>query len=1338
MDQQTKVVFISQGPDFEKQSPESYRISRTDRETYFKAFRSIREDTRVGLREGEMDAILYLWALEDSSCIEDCSGIVYLLQGMAAVKLKTKRVLLGAQFGNGLERCYLESWIGFERSLGLILPNTQVTAVYQEAALQETGTVVMQDWLRHLWAELQHATSKAHSVFYQNGKRHVYRVRPAKLTTGRELVKPGGTYLITGGCGGLGLLFAGHLARKQPVQLILSGRSPLDAAKQLKMKALEDLGCKVMYLQADVSDLAGMRAGLSGLKERFGKINGVIHAAGLTDSETVFTKEFSSFQRVLDPKIKGTLVLDELLQEETLDFICYFSSTSAIIGDFGSCDYAIANRFLMTYAHYRNQRLQKGELTGKAVTINWPLWRDGGMGFGDDENTRMYLKSSGQRILETEEGLNLFDRILAQNGSQYLIVAGQPGRVHRFLGLIKEQPVIAPPAISGATGGTLGQARGRRPEMKGLNLEQCLEWDLKQIIHRLLKIPRDKIERDVNLADFGFNSIGLTQFSIMLIKHYGIEELTPALFFKYSTIEKLIQYFLKQYQADIQKFYTEEVAVAAEPESPERGATVPVISQRKPATKARFMVRSNTLSTAEPIAIIGMSGRFPGARNIEELWEILVKGENMVREIPGERFDWREYYGDPQQEPGKINCQWCGCIDGADEFDPLFFELSPLEAESMDPRQRLLLQESWNALEDAGFGPEQLKGRRIGMFVGVEQGDYQFLTKGAGSVTSNHNGILAARLAYFLNLSGPVMAIDTACSSGLVAAHQAILSLRNNECDTAIAAGVNLLLTPGPFIGMCQVGMLSEDGKCYAFDKRANGMVPGEAVAVVVFKLLSKAEADGDPIYAVIKGSGINYDGRTNGITAPNGVSQTNLLKAVYEQYGVNPEEIEYIMTHGTATKLGDPVEINALYDAFKNYTKKQGYCAITSTKTNFGHTFAASGLVSLISLVQALRHEIIPASLHCEQENDYINWKESPFYVNKTNRPWPAGKIRTSAVSAFGMSGTNVHMVVQSYSGGEDLAYNRDTQAQFPYYLLGFSAKTEESLQEKIMDLIEVLQNKDYQAQELSQISYTLLEGRQHFNYRYAAVIQDREDAIYKLKQMNDKEKLPHLFQGKVPRNFRGQKVIEQYAQDLLKQSRTLIENPVQYREILLALADFYCQGFDLDWQQLYGPATLPRLHLPGYPFTREHYWAPEINILSNGENKTGMELIHPLLHQNISDLSEQRYSSTFTGREFFLADHIVKDQKVLPGVAYLEMARAAVEAATGSVTPVIVAAESWTEGQTRIQLKNIVWDRPLVVNDKPVQVNIGLFPEANGEITYEISSLLLSGDSPEEGEEA
>ena len=800
-------------------------------------------------------------------------------------------------------------------------------------------------------------------------------------------------------------------------------------------------------------------------------------------------------------------------------------------------------------------------------------------------------------------------------------------------------------------------------------------------------------------------------------------------------------------------FYRED-AVAPARITPNIAATVPlasIISKRKSVGRSGFTNGNIPPDVSEPIAIIGMSGRFPGARNIDELWTILATGRDMVREIPPERFDWRQYYGDPGRDPEKINSKWCGCLPGVSEFEPLFFEISPKEAETMDPRQRLLLQESWRALEDAGYGDRQLKIKKIGMFVGVEQGDYQLLIKDEGSITSNNNAILAARLAYFLNLSGPVMAIDTACSSGLVAAHQAVLSLRNDECDTAIAAGVNLILTPSSYLGMSRAGMLSEDGKCYAFDRRANGMVPGEAVAVVILKRLSRAEADGDPIYAVIRGSGINYDGKTNGITAPSGVSQTNLLKTVYDQYQVNPEGIQYIIAHGTGTKLGDPVEINALYDAFKDYTAyqgalgqgapKQGYCALTSTKTNFGHTFAASGLVSLISLVQALRHETIPASLHCEQENEYINWRKSPFYVNKANKPWPAenGKTRTGAVSAFGMSGTNAHIVVQSYSanGGGDTF-----QDEAPCYLVALSAKTGESLAEKITDLIDTLQNKDSREPDLAEISYTLLEGRQHFSHRCAVVVQGREDAVSVLQQADQGEKLPNLFQGKVPRDFKGQKAIEQYVQDLLSMSWNAKGNKAKYQEILYALADFYCQGYQPDWQQLYEGAKPRRIHLPAYPFIKEQYWLPEANrISSSGRARDGMTLnstmavftgsqaFHPLLHQNTSSFAQQRFSSTFTGEEFFLKDHIVKGQRVMPGVAYLEMARAAVEAALDATVDGVPAG-----ADTGIRLKNVIWARPIVVDAQPVRIHIGLFPEENGEITFEIYSVPDEGPTERE----
>ncbi|MGD8400282.1 MAG: SDR family NAD(P)-dependent oxidoreductase, partial [Bacillota bacterium] len=1161
-----QVIFIAQDTRYQKLSQQGYLVDRKERATYEEALRSVGEDY------GTADALLYMWAIEDSSCIRDYSCIFYLLQATASVPLKPKQLVLAAWFESALEQCYLESWIGFERSLGLVLPNTKIMTLLQKISQQNPNNP-SNDWLPQIAAELQ--IPQTRSVLYQKGKRYIKTIHPITLPSGKSKIREGATYLITGGCGGLGFLFAEHIAKIQPVNLILTGRSELNEGQKSKIKRLTDSGSRIRYLQADVCDAERMKEELLKVKADFGTILGVIHAAGVRGGDGILERDVQDFIAVSDPKIKGTLLLDEILKEEDLEFICYFSSAAAILGDFGSCDYAVGNRFQMAYATYRHLL----QLPGKAVAINWPLWRDGGMGFAEAETAKMYLKSSGQRYLEAEEGTLMFDRILAQDQTQCLVLAGQPGRVRRFLGLDGEPcPALAPAAL-----GALG--KGRRVEMKGLSLAQCVEWDLKEQISNLLKISREQLDIEENLADFGFDSISLAEFANALTNHYGIE-ITPALFFGYATIQKLTQYFLTQHQATLREFYREAVLSLA---GLENVSSVTAYFKRQTGA-SRFRTTVRRQNPPEPIAIIGMSGRFPGTRNIDEMWQILFQGRDVIGEIPAERFDWRQYYGDPAKEPGKTNCKWCGCIPGVSEFDPMFFEISPREAISMDPRQRLLLQEAWNALEDAGYGAKQIRSGKMGMFVGVEEGDYHLLAPAKASITSNHNAILASRLAYFLDLDGPVMALNTTCSSGLVAAHQACLSLRNRECDTAIAAGVSLLLAPDSLINMAQAGMLSGDGKCYTFDRRANGMVPGEAVAVVVFKRLAQAESDGDPIYAIIQGSGVNYDGKTNGITAPSGGAQTKLLKSVYDQCRVNPEDIEYIVTHGTGTKLGDPVEINALYDAFKSYTEKRNYCALTSTKPNFGHAFAASGIVGLISLVQAFRYETIPASLHCERENTYINWQESPFYVNKTRQPWPerSGKTRTGAISAFGMNGTNVHMVLNSYPPKAGGAFHEPA----PYYLLALSAKSKEALQEKVKAIVALLQIREWPEADLSRLSYTLLEGRQHFNFRCAVVFQGRDDVVYALTQVDKKEKLFNLFEGEVPRNFTGQKAMQEYLVDLIKQCRRMQNDREKYREKLYAVADLYRQGYEIPWDQMYERVKPCRMHLPTYPFTRDNYW--------------------------------------------------------------------------------------------------------------------------------------------------
>ena len=1055
--------------------------------------------------DARADAVLYLEPLADPAAVADSFRIVDLL------KQKPRKLILSGVHANEVERCHLDSWVGFGRSLGLVLPDTEVAVVFRDGASFAIG-----DWMRTLWAELQ--APRLQSAWYRGGKRHVTRTLEIDLPAGGERpLRQGGVYLITGGCGGLGMIFAEHLARTYAAKLMLTGRSAPDDGIEAKLRRLRELGGEALYVPADVADQTAMREAVR-QAQAWGRLDGVLHVAGISGAASVLQAEAAGFKQVLGAKVEGTLVLERVLTGLDLDFVCYFSSSSAILGDFGSCDYAVANRFQTAYARSGDRR----------IAINWPLWQDGGRSVGDAEQTRLYLESSGQRALTSSEGIRLFERLLVAGGSQYLLLTGTAPR----------------------PGPMAGDA----------SLEECVSRDLKQEIHRLLKTRPEEILPRRNFVDFGFDSISLAEFSRVLSRFYALE-ISPSVFFSHSTLQRLTTYFLTEHRAAMEAFYARRDTPAVPlPASP---VFVPPVAAADPD---------------EPIAIVGMSGRFPKARNVDELWQLLAEGVDAVEEVPADRFDWRRY-------ADKISSRWGGFIPGIAEFDPLFFEISPLEAERMDPRQRHLLQEAWLALEDAGYGAAEIARQRIGMFVGVEEGsDYQ-RRQSEISLTSTHNGVLASRLAYFLDLKGPVMAINTACSSGLVAAHTACQSLRQGECDAAIAAGVNLMVAPEAYVGMTQAGMLSPDGKCYVFDKRANGMVPGEAVAVVVLKRLSRALADGDPIHAVIRGSGINYDGRTNGITAPSGASQTELLRDVLARSRLGPQDIDYIVTHGTGTRLGDPVEINALYDAFKPGNDRQGYCALTSTKSNLGHTFAASGLVSLIGLVQAMRHRTIPASLHCEQESNYIQWKASPFYVNKRAKPWVANadRPRIGAVSAFGISGTNAHMIVQEHVRepvrGED-------KAEAPC-LLVLSAKNARALQEKIVQTITFLQSREAARLDLASVSHTLLQGRHHFEHRSAVVARSLDEAVEAWRSSLDRR-------GVMAWTFTGEATVRREIEALARRAPN--------QETLRALADRYCQGYDISWQGI-APC---RVSLPGYPFSRKRYWledraeAPPVRTIS------------------------------------------------------------------------------------------------------------------------------------------
>ena len=439
-------------------------------------------------------------------------------------------------------------------------------------------------------------------------------------------------------------------------------------------------------------------------------------------------------------------------------------------------------------------------------------------------------------------------------------------------------------------------------------------------------------------------------------------------------------------------------------------------------------------------------------------------------------------------------CNHGGFLNGIDQFDPLFFTISGLEATYMDPQQRLFLEEAWKALEDAGCAGQRGTNQDCGVYVGCGTGDYAELFSDnppAQAFWGNAGSIIPARIAYYLNLKGPAIAVDTACSSSLVAIHLACQSLWSEEIQWALAGGVFIQSTPGFYRLSSRAGMLSPTGRCHTFDARADGFVPGEGVGVVVLKPLLEAQRSGDRIHGVIRASGMNQDGASNGITAPSAESQIQLERAVYERFGIDPDTLQLVEAHGTGTELGDPIEYSALTRAFRKDTGRRRYCAIGSVKTNIGHTAMAAGVAGVLKILLALRHRQLPPSLHYREGNPHINFEDSPFYVNTALIDWetPEQAPRRAAISSFGFSGTNAHMVI------EEAPEDQRQHTSQPGYIIVLSAQTAEQLRQQVGRLLTHCRKSS--AESIGNLSYTLLTGRKHYRYRWACVARTLEELV-------------------------------------------------------------------------------------------------------------------------------------------------------------------------------------------------------------------------------------------------
>ncbi len=1234
-----------------------------------------------------------------------------------------------------------------ETFVQVVIPNTDENAAYAGLSglfktvrlenPQIAGQLVFVDvgvgtdeLMNLLHAECSHPHDTL--IKYEQGVRHIsswqfLKEDDADTFDGNNPYKDQGVYLITGGLGGLGVVFAKEiLARTSNAKIVLSGRAPpsevrKSASKKAVLESLQAGGATVEYRQLDLDDPNKVKNLIAAIQKKYKQLNGIIHSAGMTSDGFILKKTAADVGRVLAPKVLGTFHLDQATQDVDLDFLVLFSSLTSAVGNLGQADYAAANGFMDEFAAYRNRLANAGKRRGFTLSIRWPLWQDGGMQ-PDAAGREMLQETTGICPMQTSVGIRMFYRSLASRYDQTLVMEGDLHLMQRTLGvgaaIHAATPAVDVPKLEFSSE-TEGEDRG------GRSLTELTEAYLCKQLSASLKLPAHKVDPRAPLEDYGIDSILALGLTSSLEKTFG--SLPKTLFFEYLTVRELAGYFVKAHVARLSKLFSVSESGSGQ-ESMQVSAQALAPAQQESISSVRFgsrrfideggqpVSREVAPSTNDPIAIIGLSGRYPEARNLKDFWRNLREGKDCIVEVPKGRWDWRDYYSEDRSEKGRHYSKWGGFIEGVDEFDARFFNISPVEAETIDPQERLFLQHAWMAIEDAGYTRAALQipkesdlAGQVGVYAGVMYGEYQ-LFGAEVSLQGNRVGFasnlasIANRVSYVMNLHGPSMVVDTMCSSSLTAIHLACQDLKLGRTSLGIAGGVNVTIHPNKYLMLSAGQFISSDGHCQSFGEGGEGYIPGEGVGVVVLKRRSEAERDGNHIYGIIRGSALSHGGKTNGYTVPNPQAQARAIRLALAEAGIDPRHISYVEAHGTGTKLGDPIEIAALSKVFQESTQDTGFCLIGSAKSNIGHCEAAAGIAGLTKVLLQLKHKHIVPSLHSARLNPHIDFDSTPFIVNQALRPWEQPVVdgkrlpRIAGISSFGAGGANAHLIVEEYPQPVvAVCPQADVEYIFP-----LSARTAEQLREKARDLLDFIRGEEPPL-PLASIAYTLEVGREAMDERLAvladsvATLADRLQAYLDGHTTTD-----DVYQGQVKAN-----------KDTLS---LLTKDPDLHATIgkwiadrkLSKLADLWVKGLELDWRKFH-VATPALISLPTYPFAKQRFWI-DAAVAARRAPQALSAALHPLLHSNTSDFSQQSYAATFGADEFFLTG--APGRRCLTEAAYLEMARAAIDASMPA-----------RKQSSILELRDVAWAQPgVIVDNRPVM--IALFDKLGEQVTFEIYS--------------